>query len=287
MRHFIVTVILMAFILPSCREKNDTIGQQALVEASRQELVTALEERDRLLRMVKEISQSVDRIKQLEQLVSVAGSNPDETPSANARLVADVRAVRLTLAQRRQQLEELEEKLRQSGFYTDELREVVAVMRHQIDSQSAEIERLRAMLSEANERIGSLSYAVDSLSSTVISVSNELGEVQAASNILEGELNACYYVVATKEELKSHSVIETSFLRKTKILKGDFDKGFFNVADKRTLDIVPLQQGKVNILTNHPASSYRVVDGNSGKMLEITDPEAFWMTSNFLVVQTD
>lgn len=287
MRLIVVIVILMAFILSSCREKNNVIGQQALVEASRQELVEALEERDRLLRMVKDISQSVDKIKQLEQLVAVAGNDTDENRSANARLVADVRAVRLTLSQRRQQLEELEEKLRQSGFYTDELREVVALMHHQINSQSAEIERLRTMLSEANERIGSLSYTVDSLSSTVISVSNELGEVQAASSILEDELNACYYIVATKDELKSRNIIETSFLRKTKILKGDFDKNSFIAADKRTLGIVPLQHDKVNILTNHPSVSYRIVDSNSGKVLEITDPEVFWMTSNILVVQAD
>lgn len=287
MRFFVVSLLLMALALSSCREKNDGGNSMTLVDASRQELVTALEERDSLLRIVKDISRSVNQIKRLEHLVSEAGNNPGEDMSANARLVADIRAVRLTLDLRRQQLAVLEEKLQNSGFYTTELREVVDELRHSLESQSSEINRLRAMLVEANERIGSLCDAVDSLSTTVISVSSELDEAQTVSSNLETELNACFYAVASKSELKRHNVIETSFLRKTKILKSDFDKDFFNTADKRTLDSVALGPGKPQILTSHPSSSYEIVDRDGGKMLHITDQASFWRTTNFLVVQTD
>ena len=35
--------------------------------------------------------------------------------------------------------------------------------------------------------------------------------------------------------MKKYNIIETSFLRKTKIMEGDFEKSYFTKADKRTL----------------------------------------------------
>lgn len=196
-------------------------------------------------------------------------------------------SIRHKIQQRRQQLLDLEAKLQNSTINNKELTETIDALRMQIDSQFEEIESLRRQLSSANEYIGTLSDTVDSLSSTVTTVTGERDAAQETSLQLENELNICYYIIGTKGVLKNHNIIESGFLRKTKLLKGNFDKNVFVTADKRTLDLLPLNSRKPRILTNHPEQSYELIDEKGEKTLRILDPDLFWSLTNYLVIQTD
>ena len=91
--------------------------------------------------------------------------------------------------------------------------------------------------------------------------------------------------IATKSELKKHNIIESGFLRKTKLMKGDFDKDFFVISDKRTLTTLPLNATKVKVLSSHPENSYELIEENGQKNLKINNPDKFWSLSNYLVIQ--
>ncbi len=257
------------------------------MEASRKELASALEERDELLSLVKDISTSMERIKSLENVMAMTGDKSGENPIQRKQIMAEIAAIRLTLKQRREKLSELETQLEKSSLFTDDLRETIIVLRRQIDSQAAEINNLQRQLSEANHRIMSLNNEVDSLSYTVDSVTEEREAAEATSLRLENELNTCYYIIATKAELKKHQIIETGFLRKSKLMKGDFDKGSFITADKRYLTTINLHCEKAKILTNHPADSYEIVDNDKQLKLHILDAAKFWSLSNYLVIESD
>ena len=103
------------------------------------------------------------------------------------------------------------------------------------------------------------------------------------------ELNTVYYVIGTKDELKEHSIIEGGgFLRKTKILPSDFDRNYMQRADRRTLTSLPLDSKKAKVLTNQPSDTYTIESGaNDMKTLVITSPDAFWQTSNIVVIQVN
>lgn len=70
----------VVFLLVACGGKPQQPEPPSLMEASRQELATALGERDELLSMVKEISSTMNRIKHLENVVSLAPAQSGETP---------------------------------------------------------------------------------------------------------------------------------------------------------------------------------------------------------------
>lgn len=285
MKYFAIPFILLATLLQACVNKEPSIEHDSLMEASKQELAAALEERDRLLDLVKEISSDMDQIKHLEHIMTVAGAQSFENPAQRAQLLSDMAAVKKTLQNRREKLAELEARLQESSLYTEELKSTVEVLRKQIDSQTEDIESLRAQLSRANERISSLNSEVDSLNCTVATVNRNLDDTRVAAARLENELNTCYYVVATQSQLKEHQIIETGFLRKSKLLEGDFDKGFFVIADKRNLSTINLNSGKAKIYTNHPEDSYEITEVNKNKILTITNPEKFWSLTNYLVVR--
>ncbi len=276
--------MVLTSMLFSCNVNNEK-EQQSLAEVTKQELATALNERDQLLSLVKEVSAGLNEIKQLENIMTIAANKQYENPGQKNRILADIACLKKKIQQRKTHLDDLESKLQKSTINGKELQETIKALRTQIDSQMEEIESLRQQLTAANEHIGALNNAVDSLNTTVSTVTCERYAAQEASVKLENKLNACFYVIATKSELKKHNIIESGFLRKTKLMKGDFDKDFFVISDKRTLTTLPLNATKVKVLSSHPENSYELIEENGQKNLKINNPDKFWSLSNYLVIQ--
>ncbi|MBD5234660.1 MAG: hypothetical protein HDS65_10890 [Bacteroidales bacterium] len=285
MRKLIIPLLSVALLFGSCTDKEKEQQEREQAEASKAELIAAVADRDQLLTLVNEISSGMEQIKQLENILTVSGGN--ETPGQKAQIQADIAAIQKTLQERREKLEELEKKLASSSKQNSALQQTITSLRSQIDSQSQEIASLRGNLSDATARIGSLDAEVDSLNTAVTQVTAERDSVDMQKTQLANELNLCYYAIGTKAELKDNKIIETGFLRKTKLMKGDFDRTFFTVADKRTLTTIDLNSNKAEVLTNQPAGSYVISEGNGHKVLRITNPAAFWSLSNYLVIKID
>ena len=102
------------------------------------------------------------------------------------------------------------------------------------------------------------------------------------------QLNECFYVIGSKSELKEHKIIETGFLKKTKVMPDEFQHNYFTKADIRNLNSLSLHSKKAKVLTNQPADSYEIVEDENGiKVLNILNPEQFWSTYKYLVIQID
>lgn len=282
-RHIFIPMVI-ASILFSCNG-NTGKEQQSLENITKQELATALAERDELLSLVKEVSVGLEQIKQLENIMTIAAANPNENPGQKARILSDISAVKGKIRQRKEQLQNLEAKLHRSTINSKELKETIEALSIQIDSQMEEIESLRQQLVAANAQIGILHSTVDSLYTTVSAVTGERDSAKEESVKLENALNTCYYIIATKSELKKANIIESGFLRNTRLMKGDFDKDAFAISDKSTLAVLPLGTDKAKILTNHPKESYEIVEENGQKIIRIINPAKFWSLTNYLVVQ--
>lgn len=285
MKHHIIHILALSVLLGSCN--NQESNQQSLIEASRQELATAVSERDELLALVKEIATATNQLKHLESIMTLTGSQSKENPPSHSQILTDIAAIKQTLERRRKELSELEERLKKSSLFTDDLQATIEALRAQIDAQAEDIAHLQAQLSIANNRIWRLTDTVDSLNVTVAETNSELDASRNESIKLENELNTCYYAVATKGELKEHHIIESGFLRKTKLMDGDFDKNFFKTGDKRSLRMIMLGGKKVKVYTNHPSGSFEIVNVGEQKALKIKNQEEFWNLTDYLVVQVD
>lgn len=283
----LIILSVLALLSVSCNGSGEGGQQQSLEDISKQELAMALEERDQLLALVKEISIGMVQIKNLENIMTIAAARPNENTIQKSQILADIANLKEKIRQRKDQLKKLEEELQNSTINSKELNETVEALRIQIDSQLDEIDMLKKQLTTANEQIGRLNNAVDSLNTTVSEVRDERDAAHETSVRLENELNICFYVIATKSELKSHHIIESGFLRRTRLLEGDFDKGFFVSGDKRMLDSLPLNTKKAKILTNHPATSYEIIEEDGQKIIKISNSDEFWSLTDYLVVQKD
>lgn len=289
---FALATISLALLMSSCggtgqKSSGQTSQDSIMAQSSREELLQAIQERDQLISLMNDIAATTAQIKNMEQIVSINAGNTES--GQKQQLSSDLDAIKAELEFRREKIAELESKLSASGSKNSNLLATIETLKNEISTQSSEIEQLRTSLATANEKIAVLDQQVDSLNTQVAAVSQERDDAQRQALEQETLANACYYVVATKQELKDHNIVEGGgFLRKQKVLEGDFDKTFFIQADKRKLTSIPLYAKKAKVLTDlHPQDSYQLAEENGQKVLVITNPDSFWGLSNLLVVQID
>lgn len=276
--------VTMSTMMMSCNEKTHDNSSATLEKtATEDELRQAVTDREELVGLVTEINDGIAQIKDLERIVTVDNG---ETPNQRARIIADINAIRDKIAEREARLAELEQKLSSSNLYSEKLKATIETMRQQIARQEEEISNLTRELGIAKETITEQTAKIDTLTTTVKNVSNDLASSQQANLELKNDMNRCYYVIGNDKELKEHKIIEKGFLRKTKILEGDYEQSYFTMADKRTLTSIPLYSKKAEVMTKQPKDSYVLEeDANGMKVLKITDPTKFWQLTNYLVVK--
>lgn len=283
------SIIVMSTFSCSNKETAEKLARQEAVNAAtREELAEAVSQRDELIALVGEINDDMARIRDVEGVMANTVYMEGDMPTKREQLRADLASIQRTLLERRERLAQLEEQLKRSNLNNTNLTATINSLREQIDAKDSEIQRLNTELSQANRTIGSLTSRVDSLNTSVAEANDARYEAEQVSENLTNELNTCFYAVGSKKELKENKIIETGFLRKTKIMRGDFDKNFFSEADKRTLTRLPLHTKKSpKILTNQPVGSYTIDKENGQYVLNINDPTEFWSLSNYLVIEVD
>ena len=287
--NYFVLMIACLAMMPSCQNENKEAVvnvQDSINNELSDSLLTALAEKDSLMALMNDISDGMMKIKEMEDIVSVQNLG-NETADRKAQLRSDIELIQQSILQKKQRLAELEKRLSQSTNYTTEMKKTIENLKKQLEVQQGTINDLTTQLKAAHIEITNLNTRVDSLVTVNNTVNQEKKEAQAESERLANELNVCFYAVGSKKELKENKIIETGFLRKTKIMEGDFVKSYFTKADKRTLSEIQLHSKKAEVMSKHPKESYAIVDGASGKVLRINNSSRFWEFSNYLVVKVD
>lgn len=280
-------ILICVYLLCSCSGPKPDGAPDNLMEASKQELAAAVSERDKLFSLVRDVTCDLEEIRRLEGLLSATDKRGGEDSFRRSRILADIASVKATLQKRNRQISEMESRLKESSLFNEGLQSTIDILRKQVNSQLFEIEELNRQLTDARRHIGSLNITVDSLSSTVATAYSELDSAKSVSVKLENELNASYVILDSKANLKKQGIIETGFLRKTKVLKDGADKSRFRTCDKRTTEYIRIGAKKPKILTQHPEKSYSMSGKGERTFLHILDSDLFWSLSNYLVIQTD
>lgn len=284
-----LTSLLMvgALALTACHTRTEQTTDNGMPTAS-DSLRMALADQDSLLSLMNDVADGMNQIKQMENILNSTGDLSAESKDKRQQIRNDMLVIQQTLKMRRDKLEELEKKLQNSSANNATLQKSIQTLKTQIADQEGTIETLRKDLSAANIHIERLTANVDSLNSAMESVNAAKEVVEQEAKSLSNELNECYYAVGSKTELREHKLIESGFLRKTKIMPADFEQNYFTKADKRSMSTLDLHSRKAKVLTNQPADSYEIVEApNGSKVLKITNPDRFWNVSNFLIVQID
>lgn len=263
------------------QQKSKTEAEAASRERdSLQQIISQQEgEINDMIATLNEISEGFRDISLAENRVSTVKEG--DASKRKELIKENMQFIQNTMKQNRELIAKLKKQLNESSVKSTELERTIDNLTAQLQQKDDELKQLRAELEAKNIHIAELDTQIEGLNTEVTSLTQEGEKKSDVISQQDKELNTAYYVYGTKSELKEHNV-----LIKKKVLQGDFDKSYFTKIDIRTQKEIKLYSKSADILTNHPADSYTLQqDANKQYVLRITDPQLFWSTSKYLVVQ--
>jgi chromosome segregation ATPase len=241
-------------------------------------------ELDQILDMLNEVEDNFNSIKTAENYLSVqSGSTGELTPSTRERIQSDMKFVTETLNKNRQQIADLEKRLKASNLSSSKLSKTLESLQTELKEKTATLVSLSEELAKRDRQIAELSTHVTTLSNDVQTLKTQTDAQQETIHRQQAELNTVYYCFGTSSELKSQKIVVKNQLGT------DFDKNFFiRVNDFNQLKTIPLLAKKGKLVSKHPEGSYEFAkDANGQAELRILNPQNFWSFTKYLVVQVN
>lgn len=232
-----------------------------------------------LMGTINDIEEGFQQISEAENRVSLIKNG--EGVNKKQQLKEDVQFIANRMKQNRELLAKLEKQLANGTLQSEQLKKTIANLSKQLEAKDKQLQELRQELDSKDIHIAELDETINNLhtkSNRLTSVNRKQSET---INSQDKQLNTAWYVFGTKKELKEQHVIGGG-----KVMTGNFNKNYFTKVDIRDVSEIKLMSKSAKLLTTHPSSSYTLVrDANKQYTLRITNPQIFWSTSKYLVVQ--
>lgn len=276
----LVLAVACAAIFGAC----DNMGKrQQQLEAQNDSLRAELSKSNAEL---EDIMQSVNNIQEGFRLISEAEGRVEAVSeggvSSAEKLKADMEFIANTMKSNREQIEELQKKLKNSNYASAQLKKTVEALTAELAQKAKALEDLQAELAAKNIRIAELDETVAGLQGNVQELQAENAAQERTLDAQDKALNAAWFVYGTKSELKEQKILQGGDVLKN----DDFNKDYFTQIDIRKDKEIKLYAKSAKLLTTHPDGSYVLVKDSKGQyILRITNPTDFWSVSRYLVIQ--
>ncbi len=228
---------------------------------------------------LNDIEEGFREISEAQGRVSVAQRG--EGTSSASRIKENMQFIQNTMQQNRELINKLRSQLRESSINGEQLKRAIENLTAQLEEKDTQLKALRAELEAKEIHIAELDETIAGLHEDVTTLKEESSSKSVTISTQDKQLNTAWFVFGTKKELK-----EQNILKDGKVLQQNFNKNYFTKIDIRVDKEIKLYSRSAEMLTSHPNGSYTLQrDANKQYVLRITNPEQFWSTSKYLVIQ--
>lgn len=275
----VLLFVVALLSLTACNQRN---GSESKLVQQADSLNRIIAQKDNeindMIGTMNDIEEGFRAINAAEERVSVARQG--EGSSAKERIQENMQFIKQTMQQNRELINKLRNQLRQSSVKGDQLRRTLETLTQQMEEKDAQLKALQAELQAKNIQIEELSEQVSDLSTNVSNLKEESSEKSQTISQQDKQLNTAWFVFGTKKELKEQHIVEDG-----EVLRSNFNQDYFTKIDIRVDKEIKLYSRSAKLLTDHPASSYKLEqDANKQYVLRIENPSKFWSTSKYLVI---
>jgi len=288
MKHFIL-LLTLTLAFNACNYKSE---HYQTLEAERDSIARAnaamQSEIDEYFKTVNQIELNIEKIKSAERVLSSQPLSDDTDMDTRTKISEDLAYINEMLRVNRDEIKQLKEKLRKSSFKTKELERTITRLSKALEEETLKVRELEARIIEKDSMILRLNENVSELATNVEELEAE--KEQHISKIKEQDetIHTAWYVFGTRKELREQKIVTSDGLfRPARVLESDFNKNYFVRIDARNTKSIPLFSSRAKILSSHPRSAYTLEKENNTFTLLITDTEAFWSISSYLVIEVD
>ena len=281
MRKFLFFALAL-LALASCKDKTNTRETADLnqrIDSLNRVNVQKDNEINDMLETLNTIEDGFRAINEAQGRVTV--ERRGEGADAAQRIRENMQFINETMTQNKDLINKLRLRLRDSNTASEQLRKTLENLTAQLEAKESELAVLRQELEAKDIHIAELDEQVSQLNEDVTSLKDDKARKEETISQQDKELNTAWYVFGTKRELKEQNILKSG-----EVLQGNFNKNYFTKIDIRVDKEIRLMSRDAKLLTNHPAGSYTLErDANKQYVLRITNPQQFWSTSKYLVVQ--
>lgn len=232
-----------------------------------------------MLSTLNEIQDGFRQISAAENRVTIAKDG--EATNKSAQIRNDLAFIAQTMKHNRELIAKLQKQAREGSVAAEQLKSTIEGLTAELEQRGHELENLRSELAARDVRIAELDETVTTLHEDVATLKTETEEKTTTISNQDKQIHTAWYVFGTKDELKKNRVLESG-----KVLQANFNKNYFTKIDIRVEKEIKLYSKSAKILTAHPSSSYTLTpDAQKQYVLRITNPDLFWSTSKYLVIQ--
>jgi hypothetical protein len=205
-------------------------------------------------------------------------------------LIEDVKLMDSMLEESEKKIAELEAKLKKSGLNLKSYEKRLQALNETIESQNTEIAELKKEIESKNASLAEYDSKVRNLNTDMQKQADTISYKQKQIVDKTDKMNVAHFALGTYKELKKEGILDRKggFLgvRGSKAIQGNFDPKYFTELDIRKTTIIPLNTKKAVVMSEHPSSSYKLVEENGLiAYLQIENPEEFWRISKYAVIQ--
>lgn len=245
------------------------------------------QEMTEMMTLLSDIQMGFNEINEAEGRINLSKANPEA--NAKAQIQENLAFIKEKMNQNRALIEKLQAQIKSGKANGSKLQASLDNLTKQYEAKVAEIQALQAELerknvyiAEQDKQIVALNTDVENLNTNVNKLSDENKQQSNTITHQDRELNTAWYVFGTKKELKEQGILQNGEV----LQNNNYNKDYFTRIDIRTDKTIKLYARQAELLTTHPAGSYTwEEDANKERTLQITNPQAFWSVSKYLVIR--
>ncbi|MDH6344026.1 chromosome segregation ATPase [Parabacteroides sp. PFB2-12] len=279
------TLIFMASCVQNSKEYKQMKAENDSLKIESTRNATELNE---MLAILNDVEEDILSIREAENYLTVQSQSDTEmTQSKREQIKQNMQMITETLKKNKQQISELEAKLKNSNVNSASLRRSIERLNAEMDQKTIMITSLQEDLAKKNVRIQELDEMVAALNEDVEVLATTTALQTEALNQQDRELHTAYYCFGTSKELKDQNILTGGGLfSKSKALEEDFNRDYFISIDIREVKQIPLFAGKAKLRSNHPDGTWELQKDEEGNLtFVITNEELFWSLGKYLVIQ--
>jgi len=269
---------------------------------NKDELENLRQENQQLSQTLEEKNATIDELKQQNSRINqTVKQMVDNREGADSAAIAQISGNQL-----KNRLSRLNEMVRTSDKKAEALRnelrgaqaqainykKQVSELEEEIKSHEDSIRQINKELMKKMQHLEQMSNKMEEKDATIANLKKENEDYLELLRKKNHMLNTGYVAVGDEKDLEEDGVIMKKggflgFLGQTAVMNPDFDQKDFREFDKTNeLEItIEAMKKKVEVVTPQPENAYTLEKGEGEQtILKITDPDQFWMATEYLVV---
>ncbi|HYG50369.1 MAG TPA: hypothetical protein VD905_05670 [Flavobacteriales bacterium] len=276
-------------MLFACSEDKTTTTAEDQYKDREDDYLAEIHEKDSVIKEVftsmDEIEEEINVVKLQENISTITTTDAELTTAQKEKIKQDIRVLGDLLAENKKNIASLRKTIARHKGSEKDYSAKISDLEKTLALREEAVLGYQSLIAQLDKDVKTLTYKVDSLKNE-----NRI----KADNLYaqDRKMNTAWYIIGTRRELKDNgSVTPTGGvlgIGRTLSVNAGMSKSNMHEINILETTSIPVNSTKLQILSSHPSNAYTLrKEGKKIISLEILDPNEFWKSSKYLVLEVN